>query len=134
MAAGIIPETTASAHFVELADSQGRLVLLPRATVDALLSAGQTTVELTISLTTEPPRPWLTVTEAARLHLNDVDGITLEVAQAKVSRACRESKIVSVGEGTRRRIDPVSLDAWRLAERERNLTIEDDRCRRTGAR
>lgn len=143
MADRIIPETTALSHFVELADSQGRLVLLPRVMVDTMRTTGQTSIALTINLTAEPqqarptgfiaetrttvesPRPWLTVSEAARLHLNDVDGITLAAAKVKISRACQQGKIISTGEGFRRRIDPVSLDAWRLAERERNLADED---------
>lgn len=126
MATFSIPETTATTHYVELADSEGRLVLLPRATVDAVLAAGRTSIVMTISLTAEPPQPWLTVTEAAKLHLDDVDGLTLPVAQAKVSRACRDGKVVSTGEGTLRRIDPKSLAAWRLQERERNLSRLDD--------
>jgi len=121
-----IPETTAPTHYVELADTEGRLVLLPRATIDAMLAAGRTSLTMTISLTAEPPQPWLTVTEAAKQHLEDVDGITLAVAQAKVSRACREGKIVSTSEGTLRRIDPVSFAAWRLGERERNLRKCDE--------
>lgn len=126
MAAFSIPETTAPTHYVELADSEGRLVLLPRAMVDAMLTAGRTSISMTISLTSEPPQPWLTVTAAAKLHLDDVDGITLAVAQAKVSRACREGTIVSTGEGTLRRIDPTSFAAWRLRERERNLSQADE--------
>lgn len=121
-----VHETVAQVHFIELTDAEGRLFLVPAATVNALRLAGLSSVTVTIGLTSEPPQRWLTVTEAARQHLDDVDGLTLTVAKAKVSRACREGKIASTGEGTARRIDPTSLAAWRLAERERNLERADE--------
>ena len=122
----ISPETTAVTRYIELADADGRLFLVPAATVNALRMAGLSSLSTTISLTGDPPRPWLTVTEAAKAHLSDVDGISLPVAQAKISRACRQGKLVSTGEGTLRRIEPASFSAWRLSERERNLERVDD--------
>lgn len=126
MAAFSIPETTALTHYVELADAEGRLFLVPTATVNALRAAGLTSLNTTIALTADPPERWLTVTEAAVAHMSDIDGLTLAVAKANVSRACREEKLVSRGEGTLRRIEPKSLAAWRLAERERNLARDQD--------
>lgn len=117
-----VPETTALAHFVELADAEGRLLLLPVATVDVMLAAGITSLDLRVSLIGEPTEAPLTITEAARLHLDDVDGMTMATAKAKISRACRERKMISTGSGSSRRINPTSLRVWRLAERERNLS------------
>lgn len=122
----VCPETSAVTHFVELADAEGRLILLPAATVRALRAIGQSSITVTVSLTSDPAQPWLTVTEAARLHMTDVDGMTLEVAKAKVSRACRTDRFACEGEGSRRRIEPRTFDAWRLSERERNLDAADD--------
>lgn len=69
---------------------------------------------------------WLTVAEAAKQHLNDVDGLTYSVAKAKISRACNAGKIRSRGVGPQRRIDPGSFAEWRLHERERNLASYDE--------
>lgn len=125
MADRIIPETTAPTHYVELTDREGRLVLLPLATVRSLRSVGQTSITMTIDLTSEPSQPWLTVTEAARLHLEDVDGMTLERAKVKICRACEQGIVLSNGKGIQRRIEPNSLAAWRLKERERNLAADE---------
>ena len=69
----------------------------------------------------EPTLGWLTVTQAARKHLNDVDGITITRAKNKIYYACRHRLIQSHGFGHDRRIDPVSFGNWRLTQREKNL-------------
>lgn len=133
MAAFTIPETTAPTHYVELADSEGRLVLLPRATVSAMLAAGRTSISMIISLTSAPPQPWLSVTEAAKLHIQDLPPAANEeerrqqllTARASISRACSEGKIVCIGEGTSRRLNPDSLATWRLIQRDRYLRDAD---------
>lgn len=133
MAVFSIPETTAPTHYVELADSEGRLVLLPRAMVDAMRAAGRTTISMTIGLTAEPSPPWLSVTEAAELHLEDLPPAQDErerhkqllTARANISRACSEGKIACVGEGPARRVNPNSLAAWRLMQRDRYLRDAD---------
>lgn len=114
-----IPETSAPTQYVQLADSLGRLILIPAATVQALIAAGLESISLDVPLPgARQGGEWLTVTEAARLHLGDLPGISLENAKSKISRACESGKIRSRGERTLRRIDPISFDAWRLAQRE----------------
>ena len=126
MAAIIVPQITAPATFEQVTDEQGRLVLLPAATVAHLRAQGITSVVVTLNLAPEqPPRRWLTVTEAAQLHMTDVDGLTLENAQVRITRACNAGRVHCDGKGAQRRIEPNSLDAWRLAERERNLSRHD---------
>ena len=126
MAEPSIPDTRAEAQFVQLADAEGRLVLLPAATVQHFRMSGMTSINVTIDLSSaKPARPWLTVTEAAHLHLDDVDGMTLKRAKVRISRACDAAKIVCRDKGTDRRIEPDSFSAWRLAERESNLDDKD---------
>lgn len=65
---------------------------------------------------------WLTVTEAAELLLDDVSGIDLERAKARVCRAAAANRFRINGErGRRRRIDRDSFSTWRLEQREREL-------------
>jgi len=134
VADSIIPETTAVAHFVELADSDGRLVLLPRATVHALRAMGQQSLTITLNLTDHSPKRWLTVTEAAEQHLADLPPAANEkerrrqllTARANISRACSQGQIKCVGDGQSRRLDPDSLAAWRLKQRDRYLQAADN--------
>jgi hypothetical protein len=89
---------------------------------------------------TEPPG-WLTVSEAAALHMADMppakgrDGVAkrLATARAAVSRACGRGFIRCTGKGRDRRIDPESLPAWRLARREAMLARDDRRDAREAA-
>jgi hypothetical protein len=101
------------------------MVLLPAAMVDHLRGTGLPSVTLRIDLHRADPSQtqpeWLTVTEAAKRHLDDVDGMTLARAKVKISRACEAGLIIARGRGRDRRVDPVSLDSWRLTERERDL-------------
>lgn len=65
---------------------------------------------------------WLTVQQAALEYVNDVDGLDLAKAKARVSSAASRGKFTTNGDtGNRRRIDPATFAAWRLAERDRNL-------------
>ena len=125
-----IADILAPASFCQLTDAEGRLILLPAATVDHFRQAGHSTVTLTIALDpgrpARPARPWLTLREAATLHVTDVDGMNLHRAEVKIGRACDSGAVKSERIGQKRRIEPDSLDAWRLAERERNLNEEGD--------
>jgi len=54
-----------------------------------------------------------------------VDGMNLHRAIVKISRACNAGRIASEGAAFKRRLEPNSLDAWRLAEREKDLARAD---------
>ena len=118
--------TEARTDYMQVADSDGRLWLIPAATRNHLLANGISSLTVTIGLNpAQPPQPWLTVSEAARLHVSDVDGINLRAATMKIPRACTKGQIVCSGTNSRRRIEPNSLDAWRLEQREKNLDRRD---------
>lgn len=69
---------------------------------------------------------WLTVTEGAQLLLQDVSGLDLEKAKARVSKAATAGKFRTNGQsGAARRIDCDSFSTWRLEQRERDLDAED---------
>lgn len=69
---------------------------------------------------------WITVTEAARLLLDDVSGIELPKAKARVSKAASGEKFTTNGkQGQARRIDRESFSVWRLEQRERDLAAFD---------
>lgn len=76
-----------------------------------------------------PPIPqehWLTVSECADLLVNDVSGLDLKKAMARVSWAAGKDKFRTNGKkGGNRRIERVSFDAWRLEQRERDLDNAD---------
>ena len=72
------------------------------------------------------PTQWLRVTDAGRLLLSDVSGITLAQAKARVTKAANEGKFRTNGEtGHARRIDPDSFSTWRLEQREKDLAAYD---------
>lgn len=69
---------------------------------------------------------WMTVTEAAEALLDDVSGIDLEQARARVSRAASDGKFRTNGQArAARRIERSSFDAWRMQQRERDLAEAD---------
>jgi hypothetical protein len=78
-------------------------------------------------------RPWITSAEAARLHvtdmrpaLDDEDARALLLAAKKrISRACQSGQVRCTGVGFDRRVDPDSLDAWRIHMRQRDLNREN---------
>lgn len=114
-------ETTMS--FRQFASAEGIAVLLPKSTADHFLRSGRRLLTIDIDLSPgEPPAQWLTVEQAAREHMADIDGISLNYARAKVSRACSQGKFRNNGLYRHsRRIDPDSFRVWRLAEREKHL-------------
>lgn len=75
----------------------------------------------------KPAGPCLTVTHAAELLMKDVPSLDLHNAKARVSKAASTGRLKTNGEkGTARRIDPVSFDAWRLKQRDRDLDAQDE--------
>lgn len=67
------------------------------------------------------PDAWITVTAAAKLLLDDVSGIDLGKAKARVSKAAGEGRFRTNGkDGRDRRIDRDSFSTWRLEQRERD--------------
>lgn len=121
----------ASEELATLTDVAGIVGYFPQATVKRWKESGRAIVTLKLivdeTATQSPTEPenattWLTVTEAARLHLTDVDGISDGTAKGKVSRACDNADIATNGKRKRHRlIDPISFAAWRLAQREKDL-------------
>ena len=105
---------------VAVASSAGP-VWLPKIMVDAMLAAGGGRITIEIKGETTG---WITVTEAAQRHTTDRDDLSLETAKVRVTRAASRGAFRATGEGRDRRIDPISFDAWRLAEREADL--DDD--------
>lgn len=68
------------------------------------------------------PGTWLTVTEAAKLLLDDISGIDLNKAKARVSKAAGDDLFRTNGKtGRERRIDRDSFSTWRLEQREKDL-------------
>ncbi len=110
------------AELIPMATDSGHLVWVPKLTVDAMLGSGGGELRVRVGATTQE---WLTVTEAAREHLEDVDGLTLDAAKMRVMRACNSGTVKHRGVGRNRRVEPGSLRAWRLSERERELDAED---------
>jgi len=73
------------------------------------------------------PDAWLTVTDAAKLLMQDLPWLTLEKAKSRVSRAAGDSgKFTTNGiKGGNRRIEPNSFSRWRLQQRDRDLEAEN---------
>lgn len=72
------------------------------------------------------PDAWITVTVAAKQLLDDVSGINLGKAKARVSKAAGESRFRTNGkEGRDRRIDQDSFSTWRLEQRNKDLAKDD---------
>jgi len=110
---------TCEVTFRQVADTEGRLILIPEAMARALAEAGRDTITLTIKL---PARKrMLRLAEAARLHTEDVDGLGYDAARKRIIRACRAGRIEHTKIDGVLYLDPDSLAAWRLKERERNL-------------
>lgn len=118
----------AAVDFAQLLDEAGRPVLLYGPWVRHMLAAGQSSITLNISLVpAQPARPWLTVREAASVLKGDLEWISLAAAEERVRRGCSSGKLSSTGSGTKRRIDPISLDAWRLSQRDAESDKADRR-------
>lgn len=125
------PNTTKRCDWIDFADELGRPVKLHRATVRHLRKTGQTDITITIHIQRAGRAQirngrWLTATQAARLHMNDVDGLTLDAARMAVRRGAEHNEFTSQGAGRERRIDPVTFDAWRLRRRELDLARDNE--------
>ncbi|GMU26348.1 MAG: hypothetical protein AMXMBFR16_12530 [Candidatus Uhrbacteria bacterium] len=58
--------------------------------------------------------------------MKDLPDLTLKNATARVSKAANDGRVKSNGKKRdERRIDPVSFDAWRLQQRDRQMDKED---------
>jgi DNA-binding response OmpR family regulator len=68
----------------------------------------------------------LTVTQAAKKLMQDLPGLSLAKARSRISTAAGKGEFESVGTRRDRRIAPVSFDAWRLKQRDRDLDAEDE--------
>jgi len=113
-------------EYLQLGDTEGRLALVPRVCVEALLRKGMATLTLVIPIAESGERgDWLTLADAAAQHVGDIDGLTLLQAKDRIRWACKSGRIVCEGHGRDRRIEPGSFAAWRLAERERDLDKAD---------
>lgn len=74
----------------------------------------------------EPQVKWITVTEAATSLLEEVSGISLKKARARVSRAAGKHRFRTNGKrGLKRRIDLDSFNTWRLEQRDMQLDEYD---------
>ena len=118
--------TTAPVNFVELLTENGTLVLIPRVVYDRLKDQDEIVLKVPLSRHYTEKEGWLTVGEAATKHMQDVDGLSLETARVRISRAATKGRFKAEGVGKERRIDPISFDAWRLEQRERSLDSLDD--------
>lgn len=68
------------------------------------------------------PDAWIMVTAAAKQLLDDVSGINLGKAKARVSKAAGEGRFRTNGrEGRDRRIDQDSFSTWRLEQQKKDL-------------
>jgi CheY-like chemotaxis protein len=68
---------------------------------------------------------WLTVTQSAELLLRDLPSLNLAKARSRISTAAGRKEFKFAGSRKGRRVDPVSFDAWRLKQRDRDLDAED---------
>jgi hypothetical protein len=75
---------------------------------------------------TEDAGKWLTVTEAAALLVKDLPALDIRKARSRISTAAGRGEFKCAGTRKDRRIEPVSFDAWRLKQRDRDLDEEDD--------
>jgi CheY-like chemotaxis protein len=70
---------------------------------------------------------WFTVTQAAELLAHDLPGLGIRKAKARVSRAASLNEFrINGKQRLQRRIEIVSLNAWRLQQRDRDLDREDE--------
>ncbi len=113
--------TTVPVECVELVDEQSAVPYWAPASSWRALKAQRHTVTLIRAAQTDA-KDWLTVTEAAKLRLEDCDGLDLELAKAQVSWAADRGKFTVEGEGRSRRIEPGSFSLWR--DRQRRLSME----------
>lgn len=113
--------TTVPLACVELVDEKTAVPYWAPASSWRAIKAQRLTVTLTRAQEADLEE-WLTVTDAARLRLDDCDGLNLELAKAQVSRAADRGKFTAVGEGRARRIEPGSFSLWR--DQQRRLATE----------
>jgi len=69
---------------------------------------------------------WITVTQAAKLLARDVPGLDMAKARSRISTAAGREEFKFDGDRKGRRIEPISFDAWRLKQRDRDLDELDE--------
>jgi hypothetical protein len=119
------PAGTAQIDIVQLLAADGTLVMIPRAAFERMQHLEEIVLRVPLCKKRVHQEGWLTVSEAATQHLDDVDGMSLEAARVRVSRGATSKKFVSSGDGKARRIDPTTFAAWRLNQREKSLNQFD---------
>lgn len=124
-----IHNATGRINLIELFSPEAGLVLLPAAVVRQLFRQ-QDTITVTLHFEQEGGEEWLTLSDAARRHVRDMPqdepGRALISAKSRIERACKSGHLRYRGEGRSRRIDPQSLDVWRLRQRERDAEKADE--------
>lgn len=129
MATGIISSVDANLALESFTDVNGITVFLSRQVAELFRRRGLRSIMLEVLLSDDAPfDEWPSVTAAAEQHVTDIDGMTIEHAKVKISRACSQGRIETNGRrGTDRRLNPDSLATWRLAEREKYLSKDDEK-------
>lgn len=108
--------TTVPMACVELVDEKTAVPYWAPASSWQAMKAKRITVTLARARQPDTEK-WLTVTDAARLRLDDCDGLDLELAKAQVSRAADRGTFTAEGQGRSRRIEPGSFSLWRDRQR-----------------
>lgn len=113
------------ARLAALVRSEGARLTLPEPAKSEPAAPAATDAKVTPPFEV-PVAEWLSVTGAAEKLMEDVDGLKLRIARARVSLAAGQ-KLFRTNGKTRndRRIDPVTFKAWRLDQRDRNLNREN---------
>lgn len=129
---GALPEgvppnliTNATVGLVPIQDADGNLLFVHPFTYQTYRRRNPTAVPVVLLLG-ETPADWLSVPDAARLHLEDIPGQTLAAVKMAIRRAIEEGRIRHNGkEGHDRRLDPESVDAFRLRRIKADLDAND---------
>jgi hypothetical protein len=129
MTAPMLPPVQADATFSQVSDQEGRLLLLPTATVEHFRSQGMSSVSLIIQL--EPGKPaeaWLTVSAAARMLVDEdvVAGVDFAAAKARILRAIKTGALRADTTGGVRRLNPTIFRAWLMELRSSEIAKDSD--------
>lgn len=118
----------ASTDWTACVTTTGIPILIPTVTIEHFSALRLDLLELEVRMPgAATSADWLTITEAARLHTEDVDGLTEDAARKRIIRAVEAGKVRSRGTASRRKIDPDSFGAWRISARDKNLDQLDGR-------
>jgi len=116
--------TVEQVPFMVCISAENVLVKMPADIYNRLAAAGRFTLTFNATPT---PADWLTVADAARIFIDDVDaGHTLATAHTKISRAIDRGKIVADKSSGRKMIDRSAFALWCQAERRKINAREND--------